>query len=766
MLCFSHVGMANDYSLPGIKISPLYYWIESDGRQHSVAEALEDAEWVEVEGEFNLGYNYQSSWFMQDIQAFIKEDWIFQVPYPLLDNLDLYLFKGDELILEVQTGDAVPFSQKALRVHDFILGLSVNEPSNYRLVGRIETQGTLMLPIKWQTEKDYAENLAVNQMIYGIYYGVLMIMALYHLFIYFVIRERGYLFYVLSVSAFILLQLAFDGRGFSWIWPEYPILNKYSFPFTYALYQLAIFTFIVEFLKLKESSPNLYRYFVGLRVLVLCLMPLIFILPYNSIVPVVVIVGVTGFISGLLTSAYLWIKGFTAARYFTCAWALFLAGIILLNFRGLGIGETNILSQYGYVFGSILEVLFLAFSLADRINSVNREKRKTERALIKSQNEHVLALQRYQDLYESSPIGNFQADKRYQLISVNDACGHLFGFENPEDMLGEVKDIRSYLESDFSDFQNIVREARDKGAVYNQEIHIKDHKDSERWLSISMRFNNDEGVEIFEGSVQEVTERKNAEKLRIELDRERMHIMEQFSIGIAKEINTPLGSNVATTAFIRESLDDVYQIQQDGTAEIKDYEGFVKLAHQSLGLLESNQKRITKVVKRFREVSAQHLGLKESHFVLADIINEAVENKRWKMAGWRVHMICSTDIRLHSYSKAISVIISQLIENALIHSLADKDQDPKIWIRAEKNTNEELTITFSDNGQGIKKEMAKNLCQPFFTTKRGPEGHIGLGLYMVYNLVTRSLNGRILFPITGSGFSVQFKIPLDVTDQH
>lgn len=62
--------------------------------------------------------------------------------------------------------------------------------------------------------------------------------------------------------------------------------------------------------------------------------------------------------------------------------------------------------------------------------------------------------------------------------------------------------------------------------------------------------------------------------------------------------------------------------------------------------------------------------------------------------------------------------------------------------------------------------MAKNLCQPFFTTKRGPEGHIGLGLYMVYNLVTRSLSGRILFPITGSGFSIQFKIPVDVNNEH
>lgn len=766
MLSIAQVGVAKEYSLPGVEISPLYYWVEPDGNKRSVNEVLEEAQWSKVEGEFNLGYSHQSAWFMQTLQAYNEGDWVFQVTYPLLDYLDLYLYKGDKLVQTIHTGDAVSFSQKALRVHDFILGLSTENAASYRLVGRIETQGTLMLPIKWQTETDYAENLAINQMIYGIYYGVLMIMALYHLFIYFVIRERGYLFYVISVSAFLLLQLSFDGRGFSWLWPEVPEINKYSFPLSYALYQLAIFTFIVEFLKLKDSSPYLYRYFVALRLVVMGLIPFIFILPYNSIVPMVVMVGVTGFISGLLISAYLWFKGFTAARYFTCAWALFLAGIIILNFRGLGFGETNILSQYGYVFGSILEVLFLAFSLADRINAVNKEKRKTERALLTSQKQHVKALQRYQDLYESSPIGNFQADKHYQLISVNDACAQLFGFDQPEDMLAEVKDIRGYLESDFNEFQDIVRETRKKGAVFNKEIHIKDHNAKERWLSISMRFNNDNNVEVFEGSIQEVTERINSEKLRMELDRERMHIMEQFSIGIAKEINTPMGSNVATTAFIRESLDDVYQLQAEGNAQINDYEAFTKLAYQSLGLLESNQKRITKVVKRFREVSAQHLGLKASHFVLADVIDEAVENKRWRMAGWRVDTICPVDIRLHSYAKAISVIISQLIDNALVHSMADKGQDPKIWIRAEKSPEGELTVTFSDNGQGIKKEMAKNLCQPFFTTKRGPEGHIGLGLYMVYNMVTRSLNGRILFPITGSGFSVQFKVPLDVTDQH
>lgn len=763
---FSQKALSNDYSLPGVDISPLYYWLEPEGSRETLQTALKRADWIEVEGEFNLGYSHQSAWFVQNIHAYEKGDWVFQVSYPLIDYLDLYLLKGDELVYEIHTGDAVPFSQKALGVHDFIMSLSNADKGDYRVVGRIETEGTLMLPIKWHTEVEYAESLAFNQMIYGIYYGVLMIMALYHLFIYFVVRERGYLLYVLSVSAFLLLQLSFDGRGFAWFWSEYPWVNKFSFPLAYGLYLLAIFTFISEFLKLKDSNRYLFSYFKYLRILVATLLVLIFILPYNSIVPVIVLVGLTGLISGLLSSGYLWIKGFTAARYFTCAWAMFLGGIIVLNFRGLGVGETNILSQYGYVCGSILEVLFLAFSLADRINTVNIEKRRTEKALISSQAKHLHALGRYQDLYESSPIGHFQAHNNYQLISVNKACAELFGFTKPEDMLAAVKDIRQYLVSDFEDFKLLVLDTQKVGAVFDREVLIKDQTNRERSLSISMRYHLLDGVGNFEGSIQDITERKNAEKLRLELDRERMHIMEQFSIGIAKEINTPLGSNVATTAFVRESLDSVYEMQSKGSITLSEYEKFSRLAYQSMGLLESNQKRITKVVKRFREVSAQHLGLKESHFILANTLEETIETMRWKMAGWRVQLLCDSDIRLHSYPKAISVIITQLIDNALIHSKADQGQDPKIWVRAERNETGELTLTFSDNGQGIKKEMAKNLCQPFFTTKRGPDGHIGLGLYMVYNLVTRSLNGRILFPITGTGFSVQFKIPIDVNEHH
>lgn len=751
-----------DYSIPGLEISSLYYWVEPEGEALTPQEALEEADWQSIDTELNFGYAIEKLWVMQNIRSYRSGDWALHINYPLLDYIDIYIYKGEELVEAVFSGDRRPMNNKAVKVPDYVIGFRSDDASSYRLLARLQTEGTMMMPIQWRTQIEYAEFLSLNQSIYGGYYGILIIMALYHFFVYLVVKERGYLFYFFSVSAFVLLQLTFDGRGFAWLWPESPEINRFAFPLAYTLYQIAVFTFMAEFLQLSKSSPKLNWYFIGLRIVALINMVLIFIVPYSSLMPIIVMVGMLGIISGLLSGAYLWFKGFVAARYFTCAWAMFLGGILLLNLRGLGIGDTNWVSQYGYLLGSVLEVLFLAFSLADRINSTNKEKRRTERALIKSQEENLSILKRYQDLYENAPVGNFQANDQYQLTSVNQACAHLFGYDEPTDMISEVKDIREYLRSDFRDFKNMVRETRKAGRIFDHEIQIQDNHGRARWLSISMRHSKESDDQGYEGSVQDVTERKVSEELHRELDQERMQIMEKFSLGIAKEINTPLGSNVATTAYIRETLDDLKDAQKSATLE--DYQRTLDVGIQSLGLLESNQKRITRVVKRFREVSSQHLGLKESHFCLVDVINEAVENHRWKMAGWRVHVVCNPEIKMYSFSKAITVIIKQLIDNALSHSQAEQGQDPKIWIRVEDDQQGHIALTFTDNGKGIKKEMIKNLCQPFFTTKRGPEGHIGLGLYMVYNLVNRSLDGRLYFPITGRGFCVQINMAMDIGD--
>ncbi len=754
-------SQASEQHLDGLHSSKLYYWVPpKEALNITWAEALEEAQWQVYEGELNFGYTLDYIWVMQKIQSFEDGDWVVQVSYPLLDYLDMYLFDDEnKLLSEIHTGDARPFNSRAVAVTDFIMGLETKGTNNYHLLARLETQGTLMMPITWMPEQRYAENLATQQLVYGAYYGILSVMALYHLFIFFVVRERGYLYYVLSISAFILLQMSFDGRGFLLLWPNAPSLNEFMFPLAYSLYQMAILTFMAEFLQLRQTSPKIYFYFNALRLLAIVNIIGVFLLPYKVITPIAVVSGILTIISGLSAGGYLWLKGYTIARYFTCAWAMFLGGILLLNFRGLGLSDSNWLSLYGYLLGSILEVLFLAFSLADRISRSNIQKQKDKKELIKSQKKHLSILKRYEDLYEKAPTGNFQSNDKYQLISVNKACANIFGFSTSAIMLSQLKNMHDYLKSSYDDFRNMVVEAKKYGEVINKELLIADHNGTERWISVAMHYVNDDDFVGFEGSVQDVTERKNADKLKLELDQERLKIMEQFSLGIAKEINTPLGSNVATTAFIREGLDEILNHEQDQSINMNEYSDFIRLNDQSLGLLERNQKRITKVVKRFREVSAQHLGLKETSFSLADILREIIESQRWKMAGWRVNIDCPENIQLHSFRKAFSVIFVQLIDNALLHSKADVDQDPIIWIRVKMDQEENVLISFTDNGLGVKKELMKNLCQPFYTTKRGPDGHIGLGLYMVYNLVSRALNGRLLFPVTGNGFCVQLIVP-------
>jgi len=748
-----------EQSLPGLVTSNLYYWIEPKDQLHDVNMVLEEAQWQELDRELNFGYSNDTLWVMQNIRAYREGDWVLQIPYPLIDYLDLYVFQGDELISILKSGDARQFSSRHVKVPDFVVGISNKDPSSFRIVGRIETQGTMMLPVKWWPEIEYAEQLALEQTIYGAYYGVLIVMAIYHLFIFLVIREKEYFFYTITVSAFILLQLSFDGRGFAWLWPNTPEVNHYSFPLAYSLYQLAVLTFMSVFLRLSENSKKLYRYFFALRVIVGMNLVGLFVLDYSTATPMIVVTGVVSIVSGLFSGAYLWYRGFTAARYFTSAWALFLVGILILNLRGLGIGETNWISVYGYLFGSMLEVLFLAFSLADRISSANRERRLTEKALIKSKDEHLNVLQRFQHLYENSPIGNFQSNNGLALNSVNQACAEIFGFHHREDMLAKVTDIRRYLKSDFEEFQTMVHKARAEGQTTDNELLIKNQQGEERWISINLRYIEIGGETGFEGTVQDITERKLAEKLQEDLDKERLNIMEQFSLGIAKEISIPLGSNVATTSFLKDGFDEIQKQKVDGDIQLDQYDAFVNLTGQSLELVGKNQKRITKIVKRFREVSSWHQDLKLSHIELLELVEGVINSQRWRMAGWRVDIDCDPELQIKGYKSALNAILIQLIDNALYHSHADQGQTPMIYIRVQDESKDEVSICVTDNGIGIKKELVKNLCKPFFTTQKGPDGHIGLGLYMVYNLVCQTLKGRLFFPVQGEGFSVQMMIP-------
>ncbi|GAA6134393.1 hypothetical protein NBRC116188_11820 [Oceaniserpentilla sp. 4NH20-0058] len=739
--------------------SSVYYWFEPTGKQYTVDEVRDDASWEKLDGELNFGYTKKPLWFMQNLKVFRKGEWILQLGFQLIDYVDLYVYVEGELSQELHTGDALPYGNRPYKVPYFLLEIENEKPESIVVIGRLQSSGVMLMPIKWWDKEKFVEHLLIEHNVFSAFYAVLIIMTIYHLFVFLVTREKSYLYFVLSVASYILLRIAFDGRGFAWLWPNLPEINNYIFHTFYLLYQVAILTFISTFLELKNSSKWLYKISILFRAISIVLLIGNFFLEYSFTSPIILFFGSMVLVYGIFSGSYLWYRGNKGARFFTLAWAVFLFGFLMVNLRGFGVFDTSWFINYVVLVGSLLQVLLFAFSLADRIQVINHQKLTAEKALVKSKDDHLQVLKRFQNLYENSPIGNFQSDNKFRLTSVNKACSQVFGFEDQREMLSTFTDIREYLESPYEEFQGMVRKATLSQASIDNELLIKNAQGELRWISVNLNYISSDVQMGYEGTVQDITERKQADMLKAELDQERLKVMEQFSLGIAKEISIPLGSNVATTSFMREGLDDLVELEKQSKLSKDDYQNYFDLVRSSLGLVSSNQKRITRVVKRFREVSSWHQNLKLSHVEVLSELENVVNSQRWRMAGWRVDINCDPELNIYTYQQAINSIIIQLIDNALVHSQADKESSPIITISVTKDKQDNINILFVDNGIGIKKELVKNLCKPFFTTDKGYDGHIGLGLYMIYNLVCIAFKGRIFFPVSGEGFAIQMVIP-------
>jgi signal transduction histidine kinase len=119
---------------------------------------------------------------------------------------------------------------------------------------------------------------------------------------------------------------------------------------------------------------------------------------------------------------------------------------------------------------------------------------------------------------------------------------------------------------------------------------------------------------------------------------------------------------------------------------------------------------------------------------------------------------CPEDLELVSYPGAFSRIITNLIINSLVHGFEEIDKGKIVF---DLSVNQDyLYMRYSDNGKGISPDVLEKIFDPFFTTKRG-QGGTGLGMHIVYNLVTQTLNGKIKCSSTpGNGTQFLITIPI------
>ncbi len=241
---------------------------------------------------------------------------------------------------------------------------------------------------------------------------------------------------------------------------------------------------------------------------------------------------------------------------------------------------------------------------------------------------------------------------------------------------------------------------------------------------------------------------------------EKMASLGQLVAGVAHEVNTPIGITITGASQLQALIGELSDRHTANALKKSDFQRFLGDGMEMANLILSNSTRAANLVQSFKMVAVDQSSDERRAFLLRDYIDELLRSLHptYKArAALTIDIDCPADLELDGYPGALSQILTNLIMNALVHAL-DPEQPGRIAIAARVMDGDMVELSIGDDGAGIAPEVLPKVFDPFFTTRRGSGGS-GLGLHIVYNLVTGRLHGTIGVesrPGEGTRFTLRF----------
>jgi len=226
------------------------------------------------------------------------------------------------------------------------------------------------------------------------------------------------------------------------------------------------------------------------------------------------------------------------------------------------------------------------------------------------------------------------------------------------------------------------------------------------------------------------------------VENEKMASLGQMVAGVAHEVNTPIGLGVTGSTLLRDKLSDIKTAFEQKSLTSKQLERFIGDGIENLDLIYRNLNRAADLISSFKRVAvSQDLELSSDVNItnlLTNIITAMKADITVKQP--EIDIQCADGLTISSKAGPLQQVFEQLISNSLLHAFKGIENN-SIDINISRSNNQ-LSILYTDNGCGVPTSIRKRIFDPFVTTKRG-EGGSGLGMHLVYNLVTQALNGNI-----------------------
>ncbi len=317
----------------------------------------------------DFGLVSSNIWIKFSVQSLLEFSPYLEIVNPALDTIEYFLFtKESQLLHQYLTGNFTKIEERAIRSGQILIDMNLDANTTYVCYLKINSRTSVtVVPMRIASIKKYYESTHTEFIWQGLYFGLILFLFVYNLFLFFSLKDANYVYFALFIACMGLLFALFNGFGTIYLWSNFPQFNQLT-PLLGALAGIFVILFSSSFLNSKEQTPKLHTWLLALIIFYIIIIGLNLahiqilsfeLLEYNSTVTIIFL---------LIVGVKAWKGGFQPSKYYLLAWLFFVTGFFTFLLRENGFVESNPFVANILQISSTITILFISFALSKKIN--------------------------------------------------------------------------------------------------------------------------------------------------------------------------------------------------------------------------------------------------------------------------------------------------------------------------------------------------------------------------------------------------------------